>query len=98
MIGGTLRARSTASAVTAAAGLALGIAAFARFGFSGKAFLVAFICVVLVTLAAIDIDQHRIPNMIVLPASIVVLIGQLLRSPSHATGFLAYGVGAAAVL
>src|SRR5438445_12218377 len=90
--------RSTSPAVPAACALAVAVGAFARFGASSHALGVAFICSVLVAIAAIDIEQHRIPNVIVLPASVVVLLGQTLHSPSRAASFLGYGLGAAGAL
>ena len=98
MIEGTPLRPSISPALPAAAALGLAAVAFARFGASGHGILVAFVCSVLIVIAAIDIEHHRIPNVIVVPASVVVLIGQALRSPSHVAGFLAYGCAAAGAL
>ena len=89
---------STSPAVPAVCALVLVVAAFAHFGVSGQAFLAAFISCVLIAVAAIDLDQHRIPNALVLPASAVVLAGQTLLAPSEAAGYIGSGVGTAAAL
>ena len=61
---------------------ALVAACFVKFGFSGEAFLAAFFCVVLVALSAIDLEHRIVPNRIVLPAALVVLVAQTALHPS----------------
>jgi leader peptidase (prepilin peptidase)/N-methyltransferase len=48
------------------------------------AVVATFAATVLVLLAAIDLEQGTIPNRIVLPATVVVLIAQLALFPSRA--------------
>lgn len=53
-----------------------------RFGLSADALVAAFFCAVLVVISAIDIEQRIVPNRIVLPATLVVLIAQTILHPS----------------
>ena len=62
------------------AGLVAGC--FVKFGLSGEAFLASFFCVVLVVLSAIDLTHRIVPNRIVLPAALVVLVAQTALEPS----------------
>jgi len=64
----------------ATAGLVAGC--FVKFGFSGEAFLASFFCVVLVVLSAIDLEHRIVPNRIVLPSALVVLVAQTALNPS----------------
>jgi leader peptidase (prepilin peptidase) / N-methyltransferase len=57
-------------------------ACFVTFGLSGEAFLAAFFCVVLVALSAIDLEHRIVPNRIVLPAALVVLLAHTALDPS----------------
>jgi leader peptidase (prepilin peptidase) / N-methyltransferase len=63
-------------------------ACFVVFGLSGKAAVAAFFCAVLVAITATDITHRIVPNRIVLPAAVVVLLAQtvLLPSPEWAIG------------
>jgi leader peptidase (prepilin peptidase) / N-methyltransferase len=61
---------------------ALVAACFVKFGFSGEAFLAALFCVVLVVLSAIDLEHRIVPNRIVVPAAVVVLLAQTALNPS----------------
>jgi leader peptidase (prepilin peptidase) / N-methyltransferase len=80
----------------AAAGLVA--ASFARFGLSGRAFVAAFVVVVLVVLSAIDLEQRIIPNRIVLPATAVVLAARIALSPGRTLEWIGAGLAAAAFL
>ena len=51
-------------------------------GSSAYAVLASAFCVVLVVLAAIDLDYRIVPNRIVLPAAAVVLVAHTLIDPS----------------
>jgi leader peptidase (prepilin peptidase)/N-methyltransferase len=57
-------------------------ACFVAFGLSGEAFVAAFFCVVLVVLSTIDLTHRIVPNRIVLPAALVVLVAQTALEPS----------------
>ena len=53
-----------------------------RFGFTAEAVVVAFFCVVLVAISAIDIEHRIVPNRIVIPAAAIVLVAQTALHPS----------------
>jgi leader peptidase (prepilin peptidase)/N-methyltransferase len=55
---------------------------FVVFGLTGKAFVASFFCVVLVVLSAIDLKHRIVPNRIVVPAAVVILVAQTALSPS----------------
>jgi leader peptidase (prepilin peptidase)/N-methyltransferase len=69
---------------------------FWKFGLSGDAAVASFFCVVLVVLSAIDIDRRIVPNKIVLPAAVIVLVAQTVLHPS--VEWLAAGFGASLFL
>ena len=52
------------------------------FGLSGQMVVAAFFCGVLVAVSAIDLTHRIIPNRIVLPAFVIVLVAQTLLEPS----------------
>jgi leader peptidase (prepilin peptidase) / N-methyltransferase len=60
------------------------------FGLSAEAAVAAFFCAVLVAVSAIDLEHRIIPNRIVLPATVVVLVANTVRdlSPEWALGAL----------
>jgi len=57
-------------------------ACFVVFGLGPDAFVASFFCVVLVVLSAIDLEHRIVPNRIVLPAALVVLVAQTALHPS----------------
>jgi len=61
------------------------------FGLSGQMVVAAFFCGVLVAVSAIDLTHRIIPNRIVLPAFVVVLVAQTLLEPSPAWALGALG-------
>jgi leader peptidase (prepilin peptidase)/N-methyltransferase len=82
------RCRSCGSAISALypavelATAGLVAACFVAFGLSGEAFVASFFCVVLVVLSAIDLTHRVVPNRIVLPAALLVLVAQTVLQPS----------------
>jgi leader peptidase (prepilin peptidase)/N-methyltransferase len=52
------------------------------FGLTAYAFLAAGFCAVLVAISAIDIEHRIVPNRIVVPATVVVLVANTLIDPS----------------
>ena len=60
------------------------------FGLTGKTAVAALFCAVLVAVSAIDLEHRIIPNRIVLPAALVVLVANTLLtfSPQWAIGAL----------
>lgn len=67
-------------ALVAAAGLVA--ACFAVFGGSVEAVVNAAACVVLVAITVTDLEERRIPNVIVVPGTVVALAVQTIRDPS----------------
>ena len=61
------------------------------FGLTAEAAIAAFFCAVLVAVSAIDLEHHIIPNRIVLPATVIVLVANTVRdlSPEWAIAALA---------
>ena len=57
-------------------------ACFLVFGASAYAVLAAAFCAVLVALSAIDLEHRIVPNRIVLPAAVAVLVARTLIDPS----------------
>ena len=66
-------------------------ACFVAFGFSAETFVASFFCVVLVVLSAIDLTHRIVPNRIVLPAALVVLLAQTALEPSPEWALAALG-------
>ena len=67
-----------------------------KFGVSWDAAIASFFCAVLVVLSAIDIDRRIIPNKIVLPAAVIVVVVRTVVHPS--VEWLAAGLGASLFL
>jgi len=61
------------------------------FGLSARAAIGAFFCAVLVAVSAIDLEHRIIPNRIVLPATVVVLVANTLRDLSPEWALAALG-------
>ena len=61
------------------------------FGLTAEAAIAAFFCAGLVAVSAIDLEHHIIPNRIVLPATVIVLVANTVRdlSPEWAIAALA---------
>jgi leader peptidase (prepilin peptidase)/N-methyltransferase len=64
--------------------VALAAACLIRFGLNGRAVVGAVFAAVLVLLSAIDLDCRLIPNVIVLPATVLLLLAQIALYPHHA--------------
>ena len=79
-----VRSIAVPSGVVAVVAIATAAAALIKFDLSARAFVAAFFCVVLVVLAAIDLERRIIPNRIVVPASILVLLGDIAAEPHRA--------------
>jgi leader peptidase (prepilin peptidase)/N-methyltransferase len=73
----------------------LAIASFAADGLSLEAAIGAFFIVVLVALSLIDLEERRIPNRIVLPATAIVLAAQIVRDPDRTLEWAIAALGAA---
>jgi leader peptidase (prepilin peptidase) / N-methyltransferase len=61
------------------------------FGLTFEAAIASFFCAVLVAISAIDLEHRIIPNRIVLPATVAVLVANTLRDPSPKWALAALG-------
>jgi leader peptidase (prepilin peptidase)/N-methyltransferase len=68
-------------AVELASGLLVSACVLA-FGLSLQAAIAAFFCCVLVAISAVDLEHRIVPDRIVLPATVLVLVAQTVREPS----------------
>jgi len=68
-------------AVELASGLLISACVLA-FGLSLHAAIAAFFCCVLVAISAVDLEHRIVPDRIVLPATVLVLVAQTVREPS----------------
>jgi leader peptidase (prepilin peptidase)/N-methyltransferase len=78
----------------AVATFALVVLALARFGPSGRAFGAALLLCVVAALAVVDLEQRRVPNRIVLPATAAVLAVQIALNPGGTPGLIAISMAA----
>ena len=72
----------------------LAMVCFARFGFSGRALVDAIFAATLVLLTAIDLERRLIPNVIVLPATALVLVLQIVFYPGQTIEWVLAAIGA----
>ena len=66
------------------------------FGLTPRAAIAAFFCCVLVAISAVDLEHRIVPDRIVLPATVLVLVAQTARAPS--LGWLLCALGASLFL
>jgi leader peptidase (prepilin peptidase)/N-methyltransferase len=66
------------------------------FGLTFHAAIAAFFCCVLVAISAVDLEHRIVPDRIVLPATVLVLVAQTARAPS--LGWLLCALGASLFL
>ena len=57
-------------------------ASFLEFGWSGTAFVASFFCATLVVVSATDLSHRIVPNVVVLPATAIVLVSMTVLHPS----------------
>jgi leader peptidase (prepilin peptidase) / N-methyltransferase len=85
----------TLAVAVAVGSVALIIASFARYGFSGHALVGAVFCPTLVLLAVIDLKHRLLPNAVILPACLTVGLIVAASSPgdfvNHLLAALALG-------
>jgi leader peptidase (prepilin peptidase)/N-methyltransferase len=79
-----LRTLSIPPGFVAIVAIALAAACFVKFESVGSAVVAAVFCVTLVVISAIDLEQRIIPNRIVIPAGIFVLLGNIAAQPDKA--------------
>jgi leader peptidase (prepilin peptidase)/N-methyltransferase len=77
---------------------ALVAASFARFGWTAHAVVASCFAVIVLALAAIDIERRIVPNRIVLPATAIILAAQVALSPDRTLEWTAAALGAALFL
>jgi leader peptidase (prepilin peptidase)/N-methyltransferase len=73
-------------------------AAVARFGATPRGVTMAFFVAVLVLLAVIDVEKRILPNAIVLPSALLVLVMKIAAQPDRAAEFVLAGLAAAGCL
>jgi leader peptidase (prepilin peptidase) / N-methyltransferase len=76
----------------------LAIAAFVRLGVTPEAVVAGSLICVLIGLSVVDIEQRRLPNRVVLPATVAMLAVQTALSPDRALEWALAAVGAALLL
>ena len=74
--------------------LALAVVAFTSYPSVTDSLIAAFMAVSVVVLAASDIERRTIPNRVVLPATVIVLVARLAASPSRTPEFVIAMFGA----
>jgi leader peptidase (prepilin peptidase)/N-methyltransferase len=79
--------------VVAVVAIAAAAGALIKFDLSGRAVVGAFFCAVLVVLAAIDLERRIVPNRIVVPAGILVLLGNMAVEPHRAKEWVTAAFG-----
>jgi leader peptidase (prepilin peptidase) / N-methyltransferase len=84
-------------AVELATGL-LVAACFLRFGWSGRAVVAAVFAATLVVLSAIDAERRILPDLIVLPATVLILAAQIALFPDRTLEWVLASFGAALFL
>lgn len=76
----------------------LTVACFLRFGLGGRALVASFFCAVLVALSAIDFERRILPDLIVLPATAVVLAAQIALAPGRTVEWVMAALAASLLL
>lgn len=84
--------------VALVAGGAASLAAAAEFGASGRTLAAVLFLSVLTVLAAIDVEERRIPNRVVLPASAALLAVQAAVDPGRALGSIVAALAVAGLV
>src|SRR5215203_1102803 len=72
----------------------LSVVAVGRFGLTSDLLVALFVIGILAVLSVVDIEQRRLPNVIVLPAASAILLAQLVLSPDRAWEWIAASLGA----
>lgn len=90
---GELMPRGGRAVAVVVLSVALVVAGFVRFGFTGWAFIGLVLCPVLVLLAAIDLEHRVLPNRIVLPSAVLVTVIVAVSQPHDLVVHLIAGIG-----
>jgi leader peptidase (prepilin peptidase) / N-methyltransferase len=73
-------------------------ACFFTFGFTGQAFVASIFAATLVVLSAIDFERRILPDLIVLPATVIVLAAQIALFPDRTLEWVLASLGASLFL
>lgn len=87
--------RATLRGAVALLGAIAAVAAGARAGLHFEALLAALFVIVLTAIAVVDLEERRVPNLIVLPATVIALMAQGLLHADRFLESLLAGLGAA---
>jgi prepilin signal peptidase PulO-like enzyme (type II secretory pathway) len=74
------------------------VATFAKLGLTGEAVVSAFLISVLVVLAVIDLEDRELPNVIVLPSFVAVLLANVALFPDKGVEWILAAIGTAVLL
>jgi leader peptidase (prepilin peptidase)/N-methyltransferase len=74
--------------------VSLGALAFTRYPVGGRAAIAAFLAAVLVLLAVTDLERMVIPNRVVLPATVIVLLAHAVFTPGRVAVYVLAAAGA----
>jgi leader peptidase (prepilin peptidase) / N-methyltransferase len=80
----SVRTVTVPPALVAVTAVAAAAAALIKFDLSGRSFVAALFSAVLVVLSAVDLERRIIPNRIVVPAAVAVLVGDIAAEPHRA--------------
>jgi len=90
------RKPDTATLITYGVAAFLSLLAMIRYGFHAETVVIVFVIVTLVVISKHDLERHIIPNRIVVPAWIAVLLAHLVLHPQHWVEWLVASFGAGA--
>ncbi len=88
------RSPKTLRAASAALAAFLSLLGAIRYGFRVETVVVVFVIVVLVVISRHDLERHVIPNRIVVPAWLAVLVAHLAIHPQHWREWVVASLGA----
>jgi len=74
------------------------VACFARFGVSGRGFVASLFCAVLLVVSATDLERRLIPNVVVVPAGLFILLADMLVAPDRWAEWAIAAAGTSAAL
>jgi len=94
---GELMPKGARAVIVASVAAALVVADFVRFGATGWAYIGVVLLPVLVLLASIDLQHRLLPNRIVLPTALVVVVVVAATQPDNLVMHLAAGIALGAL-
>jgi leader peptidase (prepilin peptidase)/N-methyltransferase len=90
------READTVARITYGVAAFLSLLAVIRYGLHAETVVIVFVIGTLVVISRHDLERHIIPNRIVVPAWIAVLLAQVILHPQHWAEYLLASFGAAA--